>query len=102
MSMLSILAFVSATAAQVPASVLEQSRTVGNFDQKVMLTDQQLAMIRGGIGWSLTEGTLVQLSDTYSLAELRLSGSIGRTQMDVWWGSTGSQLIANSVRNGLD
>lgn len=28
----------------------------------------------------------------------RMFGTIGRIQMDVWWGSVGSQLIANAVR----
>ena len=36
--------------------------------------------------------------DFASRTDFRLTGSISRIEMDVWWGTVGSELIANAVR----
>jgi hypothetical protein len=37
-------------------------------------------------------------ADFVSPSDFRVFGSIGRVQMDVWWGTDGSELIAHAVR----
>ncbi|RYF19555.1 MAG: hypothetical protein EOO77_09885 [Oxalobacteraceae bacterium] len=49
----------------------------------------------------LSRGTLLILADEQSQTGFRLGGAINNLQMAVWWGTIGSELIANAVRNQL-
>ena len=63
------------------------------------ITDNTLADINGAGSWYLSRANLAGLSDSESSRYLQWSGKVARTQMDVWWGTTGSELIAQSVRS---
>lgn len=62
--------------------------------------DTELSGARAGyaVGPRLTRNTFASMVDTQTRADFRDTASIGRTTMDIWWGSTGIELIANSVR----
>lgn len=64
------------------------------------IADASLADERGGQApfARLTRGGALRLADDQARADLRQTGGVARIQMDVWWGSTGSELIAQSVR----
>lgn len=68
------------------------------------VSDDVLASARGGASpyGVLTRNALATLDDAHSRADFRLLGSVGNLQMDVWWGTIGSELIANAVRDGAD
>lgn len=68
------------------------------FDPRTAVSDQTLSAIRGTQGWQLTPSNLARLTDGDSAANLQGIGKTVRTQMDVWWGTTGASLIAASVR----
>lgn len=72
----------------------------GAWFAKTPLPDVALARVRGTSSpfAPLTSGDLLKLVDVQTHADLRQTGLVGRVQMDVWWGTIGSQLIANSVR----
>jgi hypothetical protein len=53
----------------------------------------------GGSRSALTLGIVKALSQTQSHADLQNQGHIARVEMDVWWGSIGSELIATAIRN---
>ena len=64
------------------------------------VSDETLSEMRGGQGLfsRLTVGGTARLLDDHARADLRLTGGVSRVEMDVWWGTTGSELIAQSVR----
>jgi hypothetical protein len=66
-------------AASVPNDVLAHSQGRGGLD---------LATVRSR-----------QVADERSRADFQTFGMISRTQMDVWWGTTGPSLIASSIRS---
>ena len=70
------------------------------FEQRAAVTDQVLESNHGTGSWQLTVGGLAQLSNGDSANYLQWVARSARTQMDVWWGSVGSELIAESVRSG--
>ena len=93
----------AAVAAALMASQAGHASNVGEgraFDL-APVDEGVLAGVRGGQSpfASLTVGTFSRIVDDNGRADLRQSAGVGRTQMDVWWGSTGSELIAESVRN---
>ena len=68
------------------------------FEASSTLSDQTLAEVRGTRTWQLTRSSLVDLSEGHGAGYLQWIGKSGRVQMDVWWSTVGSQLIAQSVR----
>ena len=66
------------------------------------MSDAALAAERGGESpfARLTRAGAVRLADDQARADLRQTGGVGRIEMDVWWGTIGSELIAESVRAG--
>ena len=64
------------------------------------MSDAMLADERGGQSpfARLTRGGALRLADDQARADLRQTGGVARIQMDVWWGTIGSELIAESVR----
>ena len=49
----------------------------------------------------LTRRNFAQFVEVQSRNDSRVFGSITVLQMDAWWGTIGSELIANSVRDQL-
>lgn len=49
----------------------------------------------------LSRRNLAGIADVQARSDFRQYGSVARIQMDVWWGTIGSELIANAVRTDL-
>ena len=66
------------------------------------VSDAALAEARGGQSpfRPLTAGAAYRLADADARSFFR-GGANARIQMDVWWGSTGAELVATSVRAGV-
>ena len=47
----------------------------------------------------LSRRNFAQFAEVQSRNDFRLFGSITALQMDAWWGTIGSELIANAVRD---
>lgn len=64
------------------------------------VSEQTLGAITGtGAPYTpLSRSNLTALADNQSRNDFRFIGSTGGLQMEVWWGSIGSELIANAVR----
>lgn len=69
------------------------------FHAQMSVADAVLANSHARDGFNLASGIPRQIVDERSGADFRTSGMISRTQMDVWWGTTGATLIAASVRS---
>lgn len=79
------------------------SAVAAPFAEEMTARDAELAQARGGyVGnpW-LTKGIMVAIVDTQTRADFRESAAIGRATMDIWWGSTGAEMIAANVRTAL-
>ena len=65
----------------------------------VAVSDDELAKVSGTASpyASLTRRSLVTIADSQSRNDFR--GTVASLQMEVWWGTIGSELIANAVRN---
>lgn len=98
----SIIAALLATAVTSSAAAQASYITDGRAFAVAPLDEGGLAGVRGGASpfALLTVRTFSRIADDNGRADLRQTAGIGRVQMDVWWGSTGSELIAQSVRNG--
>ena len=95
-----LLMFGAATlAATFPANVMADVRTP--FVAASVVSDQELAKLHGTASpyAMLTRGNLARLADSQSRSDFRVVGSIATLQMEAWWGTIGSELIANAVRN---
>lgn len=68
------------------------------------VSESLLSGARGGSGpfASLTRATAYHIVDEAARSDLRMSGSLGRIEMDVWWGAIGSELIAVNVRSSRE
>ena len=69
-----------------------------DYDGSPPVSDEVLAQSFGTGSWLLSVANFNDLSDSENVEYLRWVGSNARAQMDVWWGSTGAELIAQSVR----
>ncbi len=70
------------------------------FHPRTAVSEQTLLTVRGTQAWQLTRSNLASLSEAQGDAYLQWVGRGSRTQMDVWWGTTGASLIATAVRGG--
>lgn len=95
---------IFAIAALLPASaaIAQPVPTAPPF-ATAPVTDRMLDDVRGTAAsyTLLTRGNLNRIADAQSRSDFRVQGSIPVLQMDNWWGSVGSELIANAVRNGM-
>lgn len=57
-----------------------------------------LARSTGKAGFVLTEGNLQRLGEAFSRSSFVVSGELSQVEMDTWWGTTGAEMIAQSVR----
>ena len=90
------LTLLASLACAVPVGANAQVNSP--FANAHALPEHALADIRGGQAWSLTRGNLQRLAKADEVQSSQWTALNARVQMDVWWGSAGSQLIANSVR----
>jgi len=81
---------------QIKDSVEANSPAQLGFTRPV--SDVELARSSGKAAFVLTVGNFIQLADGQTRQAFRVAGEIARTEMDVWWGTTGAELIASSVR----
>ena len=68
---------------------------------EVAVADLELADQRGGFGgtsFGLTAGTFKRLVDVEARDASRMMGAVSRISMDVWWSTTGAEMIATNVR----
>lgn len=67
------------------------------------LSERSLASVTGGASpfGPLSRGQLAALADVQARTDQQFAAALGRNQMDVWWGSAGSELVASSVRMSL-
>lgn len=78
----------------------ETSATVqpAPFSESVV-GDFELSTARAGYALPpLTIGRVAQLAEVQARGDFRDTAAIGRVTMDIWWGSTGAELIAANVR----
>ncbi|RYF12366.1 MAG: hypothetical protein EOO77_17545 [Oxalobacteraceae bacterium] len=89
------IAFGAAAASQVRA---EASPNVFTHERPV--SEELLDATRGGTSLfaSLSIGRLRSMTEANARSDLRFLGASGQYQMDIWWGTVGSELIAQSVR----
>lgn len=93
------LALIAALSCAVPVGA--NAQVASPFINAAAVPDHALGNIRGGQAWSMTVGNLLSLSQAEQVQSSQWIASNSRTQMDVWWGSEGSQMIAESVRVAL-
>ncbi len=64
------------------------------------VSDDVLSRVRGsGAPFALlTERQVTAFSEQQSQFDARVFGTVSRVQMDIWWGTEGSELIATTVR----
>lgn len=67
----------------------------------VAVSDDELAKVSGTASpyASLSRQSLVAIADSQSRNDFRGTGAVANLQMEVWWGTIGSELIANAVRS---
>lgn len=85
------------TTENLPATPVETS----TFDAEMSVASDVLAHSHGQGGLDLATALSRQVVDERSRADFGTFGAISRTQMDVWWGTTGATLIASSVRSAV-
>ncbi len=80
---------------------LAHSGTTPGIFSAQPVADSELGAARGAASpyAALSRGSLSRLSDAQSRSDFRVTGTISTLQMEVWWGTIGSELIANAVRN---
>lgn len=85
------------TVVSVPASA---SLGTPTFEMPAV-SDQLLSEISGTASpyAPLSRSSFADLAEVQSRGDVRLFGLIASLQMDAWWGTIGSELIANAVRN---
>ena len=89
---------LAATMSLVFVATTASAQSTDPFDEETKVTDMVLANSNGKSGESLTRRNVATLTDNYTSPVLQLVAGNARVQMDVWWGTTGSELIASSVR----
>lgn len=89
--------------ATIPTEAAAESIAAQPLFGGAMIADTALAAIRGSADYSagLTRRQARAAADLHASFDTRTLGSVARIEMDVWWGSAGSQLVANSVRSAL-
>lgn len=97
--MIKALTFIAAIAAATPSSAKSYPALDRPF-ATAPVEDLALEGTRGTAnpGHLLTPFILRSTVERQSRDDLFFGASIAHTQMDVWWGTVGSQLIANAVR----
>lgn len=97
MKKLSIFAAVISVASPALAGPFSQDTVFGNVSP---VSEFALSEVRGTAApvERLTRTTLRTAADRLSRDDSLFTGAIARIQMDVWWGSVGSEMIANAVR----
>ena len=93
------LALIAALSCAVPVGA--NAQVASPFIDAAAVPDDALGDIRGGQAWSMTVRNLLSLAQAEQAQSFQWIASNSRTQMDVWWGSVGSQMISNSVRAAL-
>lgn len=85
------------TMVSVPASASPAAPTF----EVPAVSDQVLREISGTASpyAPLSRSNFADLAEAQSRGDVRLFGSIASLQMDAWWGTIGSELIANAIRN---
>ena len=70
------------------------------FTHERPVSEELLGATRGGsaLFTFLSVGQVTLMTDTNARSDLRFFGASGQYQMDIWWSTTGSELIAQSVR----
>ena len=65
-----------------------------------VVADEELAGMRGTAApfGRLTAGAVQNVADDEARGAFHQMGQINRVTMDIWWGSTGADLIAANVR----
>ena len=75
----------------------------GVFARERPVTDDVLSTARGGTALfaTLSQGRVAMMADTNARGDFRFYGASAQYQMDIWWGTVGSELIAETVRANL-
>ena len=81
-------------------TALAQTEGFAQLFAERYVSDDILSRVRGsGSPFALlTERQVTAFSEQQSQFDARVFGTIGRVQMDIWWGTEGSELIATTVR----
>lgn len=85
----------------VPATAWAQPDPIAPMFGTRPVSDIELTSVRGTASpyAALSRRGLSNLADTQSRSDFRVTGSVATLQMEAWWGTIGSELIANAVRN---
>ncbi len=92
--------FAAMLAVSVPAIASAAPIDASRPFAEARVSDEILGQTRGsGAPFGYVSRRQVSTSASNQLQfDTRMFGTIGRIQMDVWWGSVGSEFIANAVR----
>ncbi|KHL24161.1 hypothetical protein PK98_15460 [Croceibacterium mercuriale] len=72
---------------------------VATFDAELPVARDVLAHSHGRGGLDPTTAMSRRMVDERAGADFQTFSATSKTQMDVWWGTTGASLIASSVRS---
>lgn len=93
--------FAAACWAMLPAAAHAQAAPAGLESFGAALSDSELATEIGGYSpfrFGLTVRSLSDITDMQTRDAAQTTGSIARITMDVWWASTGADLISANLR----
>lgn len=103
--MKNVLIFIagSIASASIVTSPVRAEVTPDVFTHERPVSDELLGATRGGSALfaSLSVGRVTSMADANARSDLRFLGSSGQYQMDIWWGTVGSELIAQTVRDAI-
>ncbi|WP_445192277.1 hypothetical protein ACT009_17240 [Sphingomonas sp. Tas61C01] len=93
-----IWALAAALAALVPTAA--SAEPTGLFGQERPVSGEILAGVRGGSAMlaTMSIGRLTTMTEAYARSDSHVYGATGQYQMDIWWSTTGSEIIAENVR----
>lgn len=96
----SLVCVVVGFAMTVPTMVTAHPANMVQAFGTPVLPDDALSDIRGTASpyASSTHRNFAGIADVQARSDFRQYGSVARIQMDVWWGTIGSELIAKAAR----
>ncbi len=98
MKQFEIWALAAALAALAPTAA--SAEPTGLFGQERPVSGEILAGVRGGSAMlaTMSIGRLTTMTEAYARSDSHVYGATGQYQMDIWWSTTGSEIIAENVR----
>ncbi|RYG93997.1 MAG: hypothetical protein EON58_17215 [Alphaproteobacteria bacterium] len=98
MSILPLLAICVSSVPTVTAQPICERLLHDTWGHSPAMPNDELATVVGTHS-GLTRRTFAALTEAQARTDIRAALEAGGLEMDVWWGSIGSAIIADNVRN---